>query len=257
MTRSNLAANIGAASFALLLLLTPAIARAQRGGAHFVASRPSVSVRRGTTMVRSSPVRTSRRGNFGSTNGFFSNGFGYSNFTNLYPGTGLGINGINTISSEPNLGVEAAIDPATQWNLALAERLGRIGGFSSGGFYLLSGGGGYVIPAESAESDQSAQPQQQPQQQPQVIVLQQAPSQQPPSAAQEQPAPAPLPDVGQFTLVLRDGQQIQAVAFTQTKDRIIYITNDGARRSIALADLNKDETMRLNQERGTPLQLSL
>jgi len=239
-----------------VVLLGPSVARAQRG-AHFVAARPSVSVRHGAATIGGGPIRTGRRNTLNSTNGFSSNGFfgnglGLSS-TNIYPGSGIGINGINQVLTQSNLGVEAAIDPATQWNLALTERLLRLGGGVFPGYYLL-GGGGYVVPAESAEGDQPVS-----QQQPQVVVLQQAPAQTQMQAAQvvpEQAAP-PLPDVGQFTLVLQDGRQIQAVAFTQMKDRIIYVTSDGSRRTVALADLNKDETIRVNQERGTPLQLPL
>jgi hypothetical protein len=51
--------------------------------------------------------------------------------------------------------------------------------------------------------------------------------------------------------------QIEAVAFTHMKDRIVYVTRDGSRRTIALSDLDGDATVRLNQERGTPLQLPL
>jgi hypothetical protein len=85
--------------------------------------------------------------------------------------------------------------------------------------------------------------------------VQQAPAQQ---AALGQQAEAPaLPDVGQFTLVLQGGRQIQAIAFTRTNDRIIYITSDGNRRTLALSDLDTDATLRINEERGTPLQLPL
>ena len=76
----------------------------------------------------------------------------------------------------------------------------------------------------------------------------------------EQPAAddsGPLPDVGQFTLVLQNGLQLQAVGFMRVKDRIVYITADGSRRTIAVADLNSDATVRVNEERGTPLQLPL
>ena len=66
---------------------------------------------------------------------------------------------------------------------------------------------------------------------------------------------APLPDVGSFTLVLHDGKQIQAVAFSRIKDRIAYITPDGARRTIEAVDLDSDATVRVNQDRGTPLEL--
>jgi hypothetical protein len=174
----------------------------------------------------------------------------------------VGINGINAIATPGNLGVEAAIDPATQWNLALAQRaLKNIPGiFAGGGFYLLSGGGAYAVPEESTQNEQ-APPAQQQQRPPQVIVLQQAPSPQQrvyegSEGSEQAPAP-PLPDAGQFTLVLHDGNRIEAVAFTHMKDRIVYITIDGSRRTIALSDLDTDATVRLNQERGTPLQIPL
>jgi hypothetical protein len=40
-------------------------------------------------------------------------------------------------------------------------------------------------------------------------------------------------------------------------DRIIYVTNDGSRRTIALNEIDTNATIRLNQERGTPLELPL
>ncbi len=156
-----------------------------------------------------------------------------------------------------DLGIKAAIDPATEWKLAIAERVlrGR-SRFGGSGFYLLDGGGAYAVPDDTASADSA--PADQPAQQPQVIVVQAAaPSQQ---TAEQQAAAddsAPLPDVGQFTLVLQNGTQIQAVAFTRVNDRIVYITADGSRRTIAVADLNSDATVRVNEERGTPLQLPL
>jgi hypothetical protein len=73
-------------------------------------------------------------------------------------------------------------------------------------------------------------------------VVQQAPQARQDTEADSQPAPqsaaqteTPLADVGQFTLVLRNGKQIEAVAFTRTNDRIIYITADGSRHTIAVA----------------------
>jgi len=74
--------------------------------------------------------------------------------------------------------------------------------------------------------------------------------------AQEASTPPPE-DVGQFVLVLRNGMQIQAVAFTRKGDRIVYITADGFRRTLALADVDTQSTVRINEERGTPLQLPL
>ena len=75
--------------------------------------------------------------------------------------------------------------------------------------------------------------------------------------AQEPQEAAPLPDVGSFTLVMRDGTQVDALAFTRSQDRIIYITPDGGRRTVALRDIDSDSTERVNQDRGTPLQFPL
>jgi hypothetical protein len=73
----------------------------------------------------------------------------------------------------------------------------------------------------------------------------------------EMEPPSPLPDEGEFTLVLNDGTWIQAVAFTRSNDTIVYITTAGSRRTIAASELDSDSTLRVNQERGTPLQSPL
>jgi hypothetical protein len=154
-----------------------------------------------------------------------------------------------------DLGIKAAIDPATEWRMALAERFDRERRhfFGPGGYYLLDGGGTYV-PPEPAGAEQPRQSQQ-----PQLVVLEQAPANERPPLPAPDPAAAasPLPDEGQFTLALHDGKQLQAVAFTHMKDRIVYISPEGSRRSIAIGDLDPDATLRVNQERGTLLQLPL
>jgi hypothetical protein len=66
---------------------------------------------------------------------------------------------------------------------------------------------------------------------------------------------APIPDVGSFTLVTRGGFRLDAVAFTRSNDRLVYITPDGGRRTIAMRDLDVDSTQRLNQELGTPIEI--
>jgi hypothetical protein len=72
--------------------------------------------------------------------------------------------------------------------------------------------------------------------------------------AESEPA-APLRDVGSFRLVTRGGYQLDAVAFTRSNDRLVYITPDGGRRTIAVRDLDLDSTQRLNQELGTPIEI--
>jgi hypothetical protein len=182
----------------------------------------------------------------------FSNVSTFGAPESLAPGLG---SSFELFGANQDLGIKAAIDPATEWRLAVAERFDRERRhfFGPGGYYLLDGGGGYA-PPEPAAADPPQQSQQ-----PQLIVLEQAPGQQRAVPPAKEPAARDslLPDEGQFTLVLHDGKQLQAVAFTHMKDRIVYISPDGSRRSIPIGDLDPDATVRVNQERGTPLQLPL
>jgi len=202
--------------------------------------------------------------NYAVPNAFNATGFAGSGLTlqqllDPVPPPGFDYQYLSAIDSD--LAVKALIDPVTQWRVAEAEGALRVGGgFAGSSFYLLDGGG-YYLPEESEQADQSQPPQPQPSQQPQIIVLQQAPPPQPAAQpapeAEATPAAAPVPDVGQFILVLRNGTRIHAVAFTGSNGNIVYITADGSRRTIALADLDSETTMRVNEERGTPLQLQL
>jgi hypothetical protein len=170
-----------------------------------------------------------------------------------FPSFGFDFEHLNAIDRD--LAIKALIDPITEQRLALAERIARRSSrFGSSGFFLLDGGGAYVLPSGPDQSDQVPA-----QQQPQVIVVQVPATQQTgqESAAPEASESAPLPDVGEFTLILRNGSQIHAVAFTRIDDKIVYITPSGGRRTLAVADLDTDSTERTNQENGTPLQLSL
>ena len=201
------------------------------------------------------------RANHAVPNAFDATGFAGLGLTlqqllDPVPPPGFDYQYLSAIDSD--LAVKAFIDPVTQLRVAAAERALRAsGGFAGSSFYLLDGGGYYYPPEESEQVDQSRPPQPQPSQQPQIIVLQQAPPAQPAAQPPSESAAAPLPDVGQFILVLRNGTRIQAVAFTSSNGNIVYITADGSRRTIALADLDSATTMRVNEERGTPLQLPL
>jgi hypothetical protein len=179
----------------------------------------------------------------------------------LDPVPGFGFNFSDLAARDSDLGIKAAIDPETQWRLAIAERLLRdnrgFGGFAGAGGYILDGGG-YAVPEESTGEPAAAAPAPQPQ----IIVVQASPASNQQGAASAAPAESqeqqpPLPDVGQFTLVLRNGTKIEAIAFTRKSDSIVYITADGNRRTLAVADLDSAATQRVNQERGTPLNLSL
>jgi hypothetical protein len=184
-----------------------------------------------------------------SGNGFILSGatsFDLGQLLNNVPGLGFDYEFLDAMNQ--NLGERAFIDPVTQQDLALAQRLSQTGsGFA--GFVPFFGGGYYAEPAEE-------------QQQPPVVIEQQpqtAPASESESESSTAPveAPAPLPDVGEFVLVLQNGDKIKAVAFTRQSDQIVYITKDGVRQSFPAADLDAARTQQINQQRGTPLQLSL
>ncbi len=251
---------LAAAGLLAFALGTANLARAQRmapGGA-----RPSAAPVRArpagmhVAVVRSRAGQNTNATATAAPSDVFSNGFGFGGtFLSLQdllnPAPTPGFDFAHLAAINRDLGIKAVIDPATEWQLAIAERLLQDErGLFTPGFFLLDGGGEFVVPAEAA-----------PTQQPPVIVLQQAPSAAQPSApAAAAPAPEaapPLRDVGQFTLALKNGKKIQAVAFMRSNDRIIYITADGTRHMIAVSDIDIDATRQINEERGTPLQLSL
>ena len=99
------------------------------------------------------------------------------------------------------------------------------------------------------------------QQPPQTIVVQ-SPPQQDPAAQPPAPAPAagaapaaPLPDLGEFVFLRRDGRAMFAVAFTTANDRLTYVTREGVRRSFPMSELDKDATLQMNEANGTTLVL--
>lgn len=149
--------------------------------------------------------------------------------------------------------IKAAIDPATELQSAEAERL-ACGTIAAPGYFLV-GGGGYVPGQEDQGSEQAAEPAAQPE----IIVFGQPASGQSsaqPITSAQQPSPTP-PDEGPFVLVLRDGTQIQAVAFTRSRGKVVYITTEGTRRALTLGDLDVSTTNRVNEERGTRLELPM
>ncbi len=70
--------------------------------------------------------------------------------------------------------------------------------------------------------------------------------------APPQPDPPQLPE---FVLLRRDGGLIFAVAFSAVRERLVYITADGFRRSMSLSDLDFEATLQMNEQRGTSLRL--
>lgn len=251
---------------AALVLCAPLSARAQfrmardagvRPVFHPIRVRPSATHATPTGRARMATAVPARRirirtfeapGNdFGSR---LKGGAGETLQQLLNPVPGLGFDYQHLAAVDSDLGIKAVIDPETEWRLAVAERVLRdTGGVAAPGFYLWDGGGAYLLPRESPTGPSS---------QPTVIVLQPPPappksSQESPPAAAPQPS-APIPNISNFTLVLKSGRKIQAIAFTRVRDQVVYITVDGARHSLAVSELDSEATRRLNDERGSPFR---
>jgi hypothetical protein len=256
------------------------------GGAASAGASAPVRVHTGSRVASPHPVRSGVAGSsaghsftanhFGNFDAGFD-GLSVQQILNPVPGFGFDYEHLAAIHRDDN--IKAFIDPATQARLAVAKRRLRREHFGGGGFVLLDGGGAYAIPADDVNGDangeqgpagddaQQGQGQQQGQEQLQpIFIIQQAAAAPQSGESQgaldaqngmQQPEEEPLRDVGEFTLVLMSGREIETVAFTRASDKIVYITAEGGRRTLAMDELDIDATVRLNQERGTPLQLPL
>ncbi|NDQ56938.1 MAG: hypothetical protein GZ088_07685 [Acidipila sp.] len=181
----------------------------------------------------------------------FASGFddGFSGFS--VPGQGFDFAHLAAINS--GAGVRALIDPVTQHQLALLRDIRRESPPAIG--FLPNFFPGIYPSFEQSAAEAS---------QPTIIVVPQAapvadqypdrgraPSVETPVVAQPV---EPSHDAVDFVLVRRDGGLLFAVAFTQGGGRITYITRDGVRRGLVIADLDIAATVSMNEERGTPLQ---
>jgi hypothetical protein len=173
---------------------------------------------------------------------------------------------LDSISGVPGLGFDfphlaaisgAAGNPSFQF--------GRDGRRGQGTFVPILFGG-YPYYYDDTGADQGEQPAvQQTQPQPQIIVIQQ------PVSAQQSadsanvagndsasaPAPQevePVPDVGDFILVRRDGRILFASVFSVVGAQLQYVTPEGIRRTLAMADLDAGATQQMNEARGTEVQ---
>jgi hypothetical protein len=127
--------------------------------------------------------------------------------------------------------------------------------------------GGYPYYYDDSSYDQAEQPPvQQTQPQPQIIVIQQpVPAQQNagtesntgnPSASLSPPqADVPIPDVGNFILVRRDGRILFASVFSVVGSQLQYVTPEGIRRTLPISELDAGATQQMNEARGTTVQI--
>ena len=185
-----------------------------------------------------------------------------SNF--LPTGNGVSFGSQNGV---PGLGFDyphlAAISGSSQSNQSF--RLGRGQHRGQGSFVpILFGGYPYYYDYDSQNYDQ---PQQQAPPQPQVIVIQQpAPVVAAPQGVDtgtDAAAPsslataavAPVPDVGDFILVRRDGRILFASAFSVVGAQLQYVSPEGIRHTLPMTELDADATQQMNEARGTTVQI--
>ena len=170
------------------------------------------------------------------------------------PAPGLGFDFAHQAAVNSNADVRALIDPITQHRLALARQIRRETPVAP-----------LVLPLVFNSTQIILQ------QSPPVIILQQLPAPLEPveriervryveperAPAQASPAAPPEPprDVGEFVLVRMDGSLVFAVAFSASRERIVYITREGLRRSFPLAELDIEATLQMNDARGATLRL--
>jgi len=239
-------------TLATLALLLCAPAEAQRRMRTRVVSAPA-----GTQVITTSPS--------GSTNssvpvvnpvGTVATPTGGNSVERLllgdYPAPGLGFDYTHLAAVNRNLGVRALIDPVTQHRLALERGIRRD----------LGRRGGVVAPAfpvvvNSIVINVTPQP-------PVVIIQEPEPErieraryiEEAPSApAAQPPFYEPEASASELVFIRRDGSLLFAVAYTVRAARVVYVTRDGLRRSVPLADLDLDASREMNEARGSFLQL--
>jgi len=237
-----------------------AVALALCGGAQaqMRGGRVGPSVR-GSTSVRARVVRVDRAqtttGALTSDPTFFPGfGFGSTTISDVLNGglpvPGLGFDFAHQAIMNRDIGVRALIDPVTQGQLALARAIRLETPITNTfPFFPFSQGSSPVIIV----------------QQPPVVIMQQPAQEearerfervrQVEPEARVAPPPEPLREVPEYVLVRRDGAILSAVAYSAEGDRLIYITKDGLRKSVALAELDVERTRRINEDRGTTLRL--
>jgi len=174
-----------------------------------------------------------------------------------FPVPGLGFDYTHLAAVNRNLETRALIDPVTQQRLALARQIRR------------ETPAGPVIPffpiAPQVIVVQSPPP---------VIVLQQGAqevdegpimrAERVRATSREREAEMEVPAVravephrvlDEYVLVRKDGSVIHMVAFSARDGRIIYVTREGLRRSVGVADLDAEATTLRNEERGAEVKL--
>ena len=68
-------------------------------------------------------------------------------------------------------------------------------------------------------------------------------------------APAPIRDVGEFIFVRRDGRILFGSVFFVSEGVLQYVTPEGIRRTVPMAELDTEATRNMNEARGTVVEM--
>lgn len=77
----------------------------------------------------------------------------------------------------------------------------------------------------------------------------------PSTISPEPAAAAPVPDIGEFVFVKRDGGVLFASIFTVTGGQLRYVTPEGIRHTLPMSDIDASATEQMNEARGTTVQI--
>jgi hypothetical protein len=175
---------------------------------------------------------------------------------------------LDAISGVPGLGFDfphlAAISGAMRNNSSL--HFGHDGRRGQGSFVPIFFGGYPFYYNDLGYDQPEQQTVQQSQPQPQIIVIQMpVPAQQGADTVSDtgnisasvsaSQAALPIPDVGDFILVRRDGRVLFASVFSVVGTQLQYVTPEGIRHTVAISDLDADATQQMNEARGTTVQI--
>jgi hypothetical protein len=250
------------ANFALILLSSPALVRAQHGPAgttaprvtgmawsqaahaqahvatsprsspsHLASSGAHPQVARHLAATSSSRISTTRPSTIYRANTIFSPASPFD----INPVPGLGFDFPHWAAVHPNL---------------VGRNFNNFGGvpFFGGGFFPMVGFG-YSDAGASDNQSTSANPSEQPIQSAESIAPEE-PVDQRPSHVRSLPAPV-LPSA-EYIFVRRDGSVFFAVAYSWVNGNLQYITRDGLRKLASATTLDLDATTQFNEQRGVP-----
>lgn len=173
------------------------------------------------------------------------------------PAPGLGFDSAHVAALNRNAGVRALIDPVTQHRLALERQIRReappvaplVPFFPSVQVVIVQQPPVVILQEEEEKPAEG-------------VTLVAGPPMAPRSEAEARQEPAarsgteePAPELSELVLVLKNGKLQFVAAFSVMEERLVLVTREGVRRTLARDEVDWEATISLNQERGINLRL--